>query len=85
MQLPRLKEWRLRRALTQRDLSLISGVGTSTINRIERGLQLARPSTVRRLATSLNVQPDDLMATLNPDNAFGRGPGPDRGGPGSPN
>lgn len=65
MQLPRLKEWRLRRALAQRDLSAASGVGTSTINRIERGLQQARPSTVRRLAASLNVRPDDLMADPN--------------------
>ncbi|MGH8007614.1 MAG: helix-turn-helix domain-containing protein, partial [Candidatus Binatia bacterium] len=45
MELPRLKEWRLRRALAQRDLSDASGVGVSTINRSERGLQLARPST----------------------------------------
>lgn len=61
MQLPRLKEWRLRRALAQRDLSAASGVGASTINRIERGLQLARPSTTRRLADALGVRPDDLM------------------------
>lgn len=62
VELPRLKEWRLRRALAQRDLSAVSGVGVSTINRIERGLQLARPSTARRLAEALNVRPDDLMS-----------------------
>jgi len=61
MQLPRLREWRLRRALAQRDLARASGVGLSTINRVEQGLQLARPSTVRRLAVALGVQPDELM------------------------
>lgn len=61
MELPRLKEWRLRRALAQRDLARISGVGPSTIARIELGLQRARPSTVRRLAEGLSVRVDELM------------------------
>lgn len=62
MHLPRLAEWRRRRALGQRDLAAASGVGASTINRLERGHQLARPSTVRRLAQALAVDPAELMA-----------------------
>jgi transcriptional regulator with XRE-family HTH domain len=61
MQLPRLKEWRLRRAMAQRDLAVASTVGLSTINRVEQGLQLARPSTVRRLAAALEIPPHELM------------------------
>jgi len=45
-----------------RDLSARSGVGTSTINRLELGRQMARPSTVRKLAEALDIAPDDLMA-----------------------
>ncbi len=64
MQLPRLAEWRRRRALALRDLAAKSGVGVSTINRLELGHQLARPSTVRRLAEALNVEPDDLYGAV---------------------
>ena len=62
MHLPRLAEWRRRRALAQRDLAAASGVGASTVNRIEKGHQAARPSTVRRLAAALGVDPAELMA-----------------------
>ena len=72
MQLPRLAEWRRRRALAVRDLAARSGVGTSTINRLELGYQLARPSTARRLAEALDVAPDELMA---PAGAEGEGVG----------
>jgi len=44
-----------------RDLSAKSSVGTSTINRLELGYQLARPSTVRRLSEALDVPDDELM------------------------
>jgi len=72
MQLPRLVEWRRRRALAVRDLAARSGVGTSTINRLELGYQLARPSTARRLAEALGVDPAELMppaGTTGPDDA----------------
>ena len=62
MEVPRLKEWRLRRAMAQRDLAAASGVGAATIARLERGRHLARPSTVRRLAVALGLRPDELMA-----------------------
>ena len=61
MELPRLRTWRLHRAMSTRDLAAASGAGVSTINRLERGLQLAHPSTARRLAQALSVRPEDLQ------------------------
>ncbi len=65
MELPRLAALRRRRALAVRDLSARSGVGTSTINRLELGRQLARPSTVRKLAAALDVDPEALMEPVS--------------------
>jgi transcriptional regulator with XRE-family HTH domain len=48
---------RLRRALTLRDLSELSGVAYDTIHGIESGKQSPRPSTVRRLAKAFGVAP----------------------------
>lgn len=67
MQLPRLKAWRRRRALALRDLAAQSGVGVNTINRLERGHQAARPSTVRRLAAALGIDPAELMEPTTDD------------------
>ena len=57
----RLKEWRERRLLTQRELAERVGVTPGTINRIERGVHRPRLATVRRLAEALGVDPDDLV------------------------
>jgi len=59
-----LRSWRQRRALSQRDLAGLAGVGLATIVRIEHG-QPARPSTTRRLAQALGVTPETLI--LGPD------------------
>ena len=55
-----LRAWRQRRALSQRDLAALSGVGLATIVRIEQG-QPARPSTLRKLAQAFGVSPDVLI------------------------
>ena len=55
-----LKEWRRRRLLTQEELARRSGVGVATIARIEAG-QGARLSTLRKLADTLNVTPEQLL------------------------
>jgi transcriptional regulator with XRE-family HTH domain len=55
-----LLAWRQRKALSQRDLARLSGVGVATIVRIEHS-QPARPSTVRRLAEALGVTPEELF------------------------
>lgn len=65
MHLSRLAEWRRRRALAVRDLAALAGVGPSTINRVELGYQMPRPSTVRKLAAALGVDPAQLMAAVS--------------------
>ena len=49
--------------LTQEELAELSGVDRSTISRLERGHQLARPSTAKKLADVLPYEctPKDLM------------------------
>lgn len=51
----------MRRALSQADLAARSGVGQANLSRIEAGKQRARPSTARRLAEALGVEPAALM------------------------
>ena len=56
----KLRELRDRRLLTQEDLAQRSGVHYTTISKIERGGS-ARPSTVRKLAAALEVDPTELL------------------------
>ena len=56
----RLEEWRRRRLLTQGELAAKAGVGITTIVRIEVG-QGARVTTLRKLASALNITPEQLM------------------------
>lgn len=57
----RLAELRERRALTLRELSEMSGVAADTINQIELGHRKARPSTLRKLAKTLDVEVADFF------------------------
>jgi HTH-type transcriptional regulator, competence development regulator len=57
----RLKRWRRQRALSQQDLERMTGVAQSTISRLEANQRPARPSTVRKLASALGVEPRELM------------------------
>jgi transcriptional regulator with XRE-family HTH domain len=57
----RLREWRRRRLMTQRDLAAASGVGAVTIARIESGHAVPRFATVRKLAGALQITPEQLM------------------------
>jgi transcriptional regulator with XRE-family HTH domain len=55
-----LRRLRAIHALTLRDLAEISGVSYDTINKLELGGgQL--PSTIRKLANALGVEPRELM------------------------
>jgi transcriptional regulator with XRE-family HTH domain len=56
-----LREARERALLTQEELAHKSGVTVSTISRIENGLQAARISTIRKLATAVSAEADDLI------------------------
>jgi transcriptional regulator with XRE-family HTH domain len=58
MQLRRLRR---ARALTQEELSRISGVSRDTISALEAGKREAQPRTIRRLADALSVEPQELM------------------------
>ena len=58
--LTRLRDVRQRAFLSQEALAKKSGVAEATINRLERGTQLARYVTIRKLAEALGVAPDAL-------------------------
>jgi transcriptional regulator with XRE-family HTH domain len=57
----RLKELRIRRAMTQNELAEAAGIGKNTVNRIERNHTEPRPPTLRKLADALRVDPAELI------------------------
>ena len=57
----RLRKVRREHALSQRDLSRITGIAFDTISRLETGKQRAQPRTIRKLADALGVGPRELM------------------------
>jgi transcriptional regulator with XRE-family HTH domain len=68
-----LREIRLRRGLSQADLSAMTGVAEFTISEIESGKRAnPRPSTLRRLAQGLGVEVTDLYG--EPDSPLGVAP-----------
>ena len=60
--LVRLRHVRERKALTQEELAQRAGITRTALSRIEAGAVEPRPTTVRRLAEVLGVEPDALMA-----------------------
>src|SRR5215208_8383856 len=63
VQIPRLREWREARALTQVELAERAGVSSRSVAGYEAGAG-ARPPTVRRLAEALGVEVADLRGDL---------------------
>jgi transcriptional regulator with XRE-family HTH domain len=57
----RVRQLRRERLLTQEELSNKSGVGVASIIRIERGQVEPRFSTIRKLATALEIDPPELV------------------------
>jgi transcriptional regulator with XRE-family HTH domain len=57
----RIEELRKRNFLTLQELADRSGVTISTLSRIENGLQDPRPSTVRKIAAALGIEPQELL------------------------
>jgi transcriptional regulator with XRE-family HTH domain len=57
----RLRRLREERALRQEDLAELAGVGKNTVNRIERNLTEPHMTTIRKLATALEVEPAALV------------------------
>jgi len=63
MHLTRLREARNLAFLTQRELAEKAGMTQATIARLETGQTKARPTTTRRLAQALGIEPKELIAT----------------------
>ena len=59
----KLRRLRLEQALTQMDLSGMTGLSVDAISRLENELRSAQVSTVRRLAQALGVEPRELLKT----------------------
>lgn len=60
----RLRQIRRERALSQRDLSRITGVAHDSICQLETGKREAQPKTIRKLAEALGVEPKELMISI---------------------
>jgi transcriptional regulator with XRE-family HTH domain len=56
-----LRRLRRERALSQQDMTRITGVAQATLSDLEGGKRRARASTLRKLAQALGVEPKDLM------------------------
>ncbi len=69
VKLIRLRAVRERKALTQQQLADRASLTRPTVARIEAGLQEPYPTTVRKIADVLGVEPEDLMEPLNADQA----------------
>lgn len=61
MDLPHLRRFRQRAILSQDQLAQRSGVARDTISKLENGQRRAYPSTIRKLATGLEVEPRLLL------------------------
>ena len=57
----RLKNLRIRRALTQQELADRAGVSSNAINRIELNKAEPHMSTLRKVAKALDVDPTELL------------------------
>ena len=76
VKLTRLKDVRRRKALTQQQLAERAGVNRVTIARIEGGTDEPFPTTIRKVADALGVQPDDLFEPVADATASGRANAP---------
>jgi transcriptional regulator with XRE-family HTH domain len=61
MDLPHLRGLRQRAVLSQEQLAEKSGVARDTISTLETGRRKAYPTTIRKLAASLEVEPQRLL------------------------
>ena len=58
--MPTLPELRMLRVVSQKDLANRTGVATSTISRLENGIQKPNFRTIQKLADGLSVKPTEL-------------------------
>ena len=71
VKLTRLKDVRQRKALTQQQLAERAGVNRVTIARIEGGKDEPFPTTVRKVADALGVEPEELLEPVAEKTANG--------------
>ena len=57
----RIKQLRDARALTQEEVAEKAGITVAALSRIERNNAEPRPTTRRKLARALGVEPEDLV------------------------
>jgi transcriptional regulator with XRE-family HTH domain len=61
VRLTRLRALRERKVLTQQELADKAGITRATLSRLEAGAENPYPSTIRKLAAALGVEPETLM------------------------
>ncbi len=61
MDVPHLRGFRQRAVMSQEQLAEKSGVARDTISKLETGQRKAYPSTIRKLAAGLEVEPRLLL------------------------
>lgn len=64
MNLPHLRNFRQRAVMSQDQLAQKSGVARDTISKLETGQRQAYPSTIRKLAGGLEVEPQILLGNI---------------------
>lgn len=64
MDLPHLRGFRRRAVMSQDQLAEKSGVARDTISKLETGRRKAYPSTIRKLAGGLEVEPQILIGNI---------------------
>ncbi len=57
----KLKRLREDQVLSQRELARMAGLAQGTVWRLENGFPEARPSTIRKIAGVLGVEPRELV------------------------
>jgi transcriptional regulator with XRE-family HTH domain len=60
-----VRELRTLNALTQEELADKAGITATALSRIERNEAEPRPSTLRKLAGALGVEPRELIKRIN--------------------
>ncbi len=61
LDLPHLRRFRRRAIMSQEELAERSGVARDTISKLESGHRKAYPTTIRKLAAGLDVEPHLLL------------------------
>lgn len=66
VELPFLRAWRMRMAMSQGELVQRTGLARSTVARAETGKEIVSFPNIRKLATALSITPEQLMR-IDPD------------------